>query len=85
MAGVDGFAQFVAGGQVGCVVDRRGQRERMQLTVDPDEAPHGLLVVPLCLFGAVTYAQHGRQVRQHGAQEILRAAGSQARLMGFAR
>jgi hypothetical protein len=59
---MNGFAQFVARGQIGCVVDRRCQRERMGLTVDPNKTPHSLLVVPLRFFGTVGHAQHGRQV-----------------------
>lgn len=78
------FAQLVARGQVGCVVDRRRQRERMQFTIDPDETSHRLLVVPPCFFGTVGQAQHGRQIHQNPAEKILRTAGSQARLVGFA-
>jgi uncharacterized protein len=53
LADMDGLAQLVAPGQVGCVVDRRRQREWVQFPVDPDESPHGLLVVPPCFFGTV--------------------------------
>lgn len=84
MADVDGFAQLVARGQVGCVVDRGRQRERMQLTVDPDESSSGQLVVRPCLFGKPGYAKHGRQVHQYRVEKILRTAGPQANLMGFA-
>jgi hypothetical protein len=84
LADMDSFAQIVARGQVGCMVDRRRQRERMKFTVDPGESSHGLLVVPSCLFGTVGQAQHGRQVHQHRAEKILWTAGSQAHLMGFA-
>jgi len=53
LADMDGFAQLVARGQVGCVVDRRRQREGVQFPVYPDEPPHSLLVVSPCLFGTV--------------------------------
>jgi uncharacterized protein len=54
LADVDGLAQLVARGQVGCVVDRRRQREWVQLPIYPDEPPHGLLVIPPGLFGTVS-------------------------------
>jgi hypothetical protein len=62
VADLDGFAQPVALGQVGCVVDRCRQRERMQLTIDPDESSSGLLIVRPRLFGKAGHAEHGRQV-----------------------
>src|SRR2546421_13029457 len=56
----------------------------MQFTIDPDESSSGLLVVRPRLFGKADHAEHGRQVHQYRVEKILRTAGPQANLMGFA-
>ena len=83
LAELDRLAKPAAGGEVGGVVDVRRQRERMPVTVDPDEPLPGLIVVRQRPVRATGDAEHGRQVHQHGVEKIVRGAGLQAQIMGL--
>jgi uncharacterized protein len=62
MASLDRVAKLATRGEVGGMIDVRRQRERVQITVDPDKALPGLLVKRQRLIRAFCHAQHGREV-----------------------
>jgi uncharacterized protein len=72
---LDGLAQPLARGEVRSVVDAGRQRERMKVTVGPDEAVHCLTVVDKGISGASLRAEHGSQVQLRREEKILRRAG----------
>jgi uncharacterized protein len=84
-ADLDRLAEPAARGEIGGVVDTRGQRERVPVTVDPDQAPAGLVVIGEGSVRIADHAEHGREVQLSGIEDVVGRAGPLATVVGLAR